>query len=539
MHLAVFSDRQTRQLAQRGPARMNRTSWGRSSPWPAAAFAAAALFSDAVMLSDASAQEPLTRSAQAPVPRERPSADDRARGAAGDTARGGPARTAEARSGGESQAQATPRESPANPFLGAHPTLAPLLRAATPAVVNISVAGPTLPAVPEGDAPQPGDAPHRFFDLPDQAPQQSVGSGVIVDARRGLIVTNTHVISQGADIIVTLADRRRFNASLVGSDEATDIAVLSIDAPDLTAMSYGDSTRLEVGDFVVAIGNPFGLGQTATLGIVSALGRGLDIEGYEDFIQTDASINPGNSGGALLDLQGRLMGVNTAIVSPGGGNVGIGFAIPAEMVQSIVTQIVEHGEVRRGRLGVFIQDVTPGLAQALELGIDRGALVTEIEPGSPASMADIAVGDVVTAVDGKAVDTATELRNSIGLMRLGQTVSLTLLRDGRTLHQNVRIGEPPPETGGQQIEQISGAEFSDLSPGEDTLPGVQQGVRVTAVQSGSPADRSGLKAGDIVTAVNRTAVSSIDELTAAAAKAGDTVALRIERDSRPVYVLIQ
>jgi Do/DeqQ family serine protease len=453
--------------------------------------------------------------------------------------RAGPADEPLVSSGAQDGAAGAAREARANPFLGPHPTLAPLLRAATPAVVHISVAGPALPPAPPGETPAPGDAPNRFFDLPDQAPQQSVGSGVIVDAERGLIVTNTHVISQGADIVVTLADRRRFNASLVGSDEATDIAVLGIDARELTAMSYGDSTKLQVGDFVVAIGNPFGLGQTATLGIVSALGRGLDIEGYEDFIQTDASINPGNSGGALLDLQGRLMGVNTAIVSPGGGNVGIGFAIPAEMVRSVVNQIVEHGEVRRGRLGVLIQDVTPGLAQALELGTDQGALITEIEPGSPASMTDIAIGDVVTEVDGKAVASATELRNRIGLLRLGQTVSLTLLRDGRTLHESVRIGEPPAEVGGQQIEQIAGAEFADLAPGEDTQPGVAQGVRVTAVHPGSPADRSGFEAGDIVTAVNRTQVSSVTQLMAAVAQAGDTLALRIEREGRPVYVLIQ
>jgi Do/DeqQ family serine protease len=502
---------------------MNRTRRGRRSPWAAAAFAAAALVSNAVTLSPAYAQEP-----QAQAPAQEPPGQQRA-----------PEPRAQERAP-EPRARERAHEAQTNPFVGPHPTLAPLLREATPAVVNISVAGPEVPAAPEGDAPSSGDDPlHRFFDLPDQAPQQSVGSGVIVDARRGLIVTNAHVISQGADIVVTLADRRRFSAALVGSDEATDIAVLGIEAPDLTAVSYGDSTKLEVGDFVVAIGNPFGLGQTATLGIVSALGRGLDIEGYEDFIQTDASINPGNSGGALLDLEGHLMGVNTAIVSTGGGNVGIGFAIPSEMVQSIVMQIVEHGEVRRGRLGVLIQDVTPGLAQALELGTDRGALITEIEPGSPASMTRIAVGDVVIEVDGKAVDTAAELRNSIGLTRLGQTVALTLLRNGRMVHETVRIGEPPREIGGQQVEAIGGAEFSDLAPGEDTRPGVQQGVRVTAVHPGSPADRSGLKAGDIVTAVNRTQVRSVMQLMTAAAQAGDTIALRIERDGRPVYVLIQ
>ncbi|HEU4618564.1 MAG TPA: Do family serine endopeptidase [Gammaproteobacteria bacterium] len=449
------------------------------------------------------------------------------------------AQSGAARENGAHQEHGADRESAANPFLGPHPTLAPLLRAVTPAVVNISVASPAAPAAPEGGTPQPDERQHPFLDVPEQGPQQSVGSGVIVDARRGLIVTNAHVVSQGPDIVVTLADRRRLKGTLVGSDEATDIAVLSVDAPSLTAVRYGDSTKLEVGDFVVAIGNPFGLGQTATLGIVSALGRGLDIEGYEDFIQTDASINPGNSGGALLDLDGRLMGMNTAIVSPGGGNVGIGFAIPAEMVQSVVTQLVEHGEVRRGRLGVFIQDVTPGLAEALELGADRGALVTEIEPGSSAATARIEVGDVVTAVDGKRVETATELRNSIGLMPLGATVELTLLRNGQTRTQEVRIGEPQPQLSGLEIEQIPGAEFADVSPGEDTRAGAAQGARVTAVQPGSAAERIGLKANDVVTAVNRKSVSSVEELAAAIADAGDTVALRVERDGRPAYVLIQ
>lgn len=423
-----------------------------------------------------------------------------------------------------------------NPFLGPRPTLAPLLREVSAGVVSISVAGLAIGSGLEDDdlGEDPELAP--YFGEPDMLPEESIGSGVVVDARKGLIVTNAHVISGASDIIVTLTDRRRFQAELVGSDEATDIAVLRVDANRLSAIPYGDSTTLEVGDFVVAVGNPFGLGQAATLGIVSALGRGLDVEGYEDFIQTDASINPGNSGGALLDLDGRLVGMNTAIVSPAGGNVGIGFAIPAEMLEIVVRQLIEHGEVRRGRLGVLVQDVTPGLADALGLGTSTGALITDVEPGSSAAMADIDVGDVVTQVNGRVIDTATGLRNSIGLVRIGETVSLTLLRDGRTISKNVRISEPPPaaRAPGEAIESLAGAKFLNLDGSASGL----EGVLVVAVMPGSLAERSGLMEGDLVTAVNRRSVSSVEELGAAADQAGQTFALRVQREGRPLYILV-
>ncbi len=319
-------------------------------------------------------------------------------------------------------------------------TIAPMLDQVTPAVVNIAVLS---------RAPQAADNPllrdpffRRFFgDLPQaQArPQVSAGSGVIIDAQRGYVITNHHVIANAADIAVTLKDRRRVRAKLVGSDEATDVALLQIPAERLTALPIGDSDKLQVGDFVVAIGNPFGLGQTVTSGIVSALGRsGLKVEGYEDFIQTDASINPGNSGGALVNFNGELVGMNTAIIGPAGGSVGIGFAVPTSIIRSVMEQLVEHGAVRRGRLGVAIQDLTPDLAESLNVTGEQGAVIAKVEPGSPAERAGLRTGDVVVAVDGKPILSGTDLRNRVGLVRTGTPVQITLLRGGQQRNITVR-----------------------------------------------------------------------------------------------------
>jgi Do/DeqQ family serine protease len=320
------------------------------------------------------------------------------------------------------------------------PTLAPVLETATPAVVNIAV----LSQAPLEQNPLLRDPFfRRFFDVPQAqrgAPvRRSAGSGVIVDARVGYVLTNHHVVANAVRVSVTLKDRRTFEARLVGSDPATDIAVLKIDADRLTALPFADSNALRVGDYVVAIGNPFGLGQTVTSGIVSALGRGLGQEGYEDFIQTDASINPGNSGGALIDLQGRLVGINSAIVAPAGGNVGIGFAVPSNMARAVMDQLIEHGEVRRGRLGVRIQDVTPEIAEALGLAEVRGALVADVDAGSAAQRAGLQARDVVVAVDGQPVDDVSDLRNTVGLVPLGKSVELDILRDGRRRSVQVRV----------------------------------------------------------------------------------------------------
>jgi serine protease DegQ len=319
-------------------------------------------------------------------------------------------------------------------------TIAPMLEQVTPAVVNISV----LSQAPQAENPLLRDPFfRRFFNLPDQMPQGrpqvSAGSGVIVDAANGYVVTNSHVVENAQEIAVTLKDRRRLRAKLIGRDAATDIALLQIKAESLTALPLGDSDRAKVGDFVVAIGNPFGLGQTVTSGIVSALGRsGLKIEGYEDFIQTDASINPGNSGGALVNFQGELIGINTAIIGPAGGSVGIGFAVPVTIVRSVMEQLREYGEVRRGRLGVAIQDLTPDLAESLNLKGDEGALIAKIERGSPADSGGLRSGDVVVAVDGRAIRSATDFRNRIGLLRVGTPVQLTVVRDGGQKSVTVR-----------------------------------------------------------------------------------------------------
>jgi Do/DeqQ family serine protease len=332
------------------------------------------------------------------------------------------------------------------------PTLAPLLEEVTPGVVNLGTRGRVrLERNPLFNDPFfrrffEDPAFRRFFELPEQQPMereaQSVGSGVIVDAKRGLVLTNHHVIADADEILVTLKDRRRLEAKLLGSDTATDVAVLKIPAKALRAVAMGDSDDLKVGDFVIAIGNPFGLGQTVTSGIISALGRaGLGIEGYEDFIQTDASINPGNSGGALVNLRGELIGINTAIIGTAGGNIGIGFAIPVNMARRVMEQIVAFGEVKRGELGIVIQDLTPELAEGLRLDVNEGAVVAQIVPGSAAERAKLERGDVIVAVDGHPVRDASDLRTKIGLHRVGETVELTILRDGRERELEIEIGE--------------------------------------------------------------------------------------------------
>ena len=435
---------------------------------------------------------------------------------------------------------------------GETPTLAPLLERVTPAVVNIAVVG----AAAEGRNPLLDDPFfRRFFEdreaplPPPSVPRQSIGSGVIIDGAEGLVVTNHHVIQDADSIVVTLSDRREFNAMLVGSDAGTDVALLRVmaDGAALSEIPIGDSSGLAVGDYVVAIGNPFGLGQTATAGIVSALGRhsGVSVESYEDFIQTDASINPGNSGGALVDIHGQLLGVNTAILSGTGGNIGIGFAIPSNMVREVVEQLLEHGNVQRGRIGIAIQDVTPGLSQALELATDRGALVTQIEPGSPAEQAGIQPGDVIVEIDGKPIDDTADLRNEIGLIRAGGSVEVTAIRDGERSTVRTIVAA---ETGGgaararaadpASVSLLAGATIMEL-PSDHPAYGRAQGVWVSAVAAGSAAARFGLRTDDVITGVNREPITSVAELAAALNGASPPIALQVQREGRSLFLLVR
>jgi Do/DeqQ family serine protease len=321
------------------------------------------------------------------------------------------------------------------------PSLAPMLARVTPGVVNIAVRGKVRAENPLLQDP----FFRRFFNLPqrqqtEERETQATGSGVIVDAAQGYVLTNGHVVDNATRIEVTTKDNRRLTAKLVGRDTETDIALLQLPSQNLVAVPMGDSDRLQVGDFVLAVGNPFGLGQTVTSGIVSALGRsGLGIEGYEDFIQTDASINPGNSGGPLVNLQGQVVGINTAILAPGGGNIGIGFAVPINMARRVMDQIVRYGEVKRGRIGVAIQDLTPELAQAMNTKQTVGAVIARVEAGSAAEQAGLKSGDLVVAVNGTAVHSGTQLRNMIGLARIGDQVTLTVDRRGSEYSLPVRI----------------------------------------------------------------------------------------------------
>ena len=421
------------------------------------------------------------------------------------------------------------------------PSLAPMLEDVLPSVVNISTEG----RVSAGSSPFQSDPFfERFFNMmPDSQPRQrrtqSLGSGVIIDSESGYVVTNHHVIENADQIRVRLDDGRSFEAKVVGADPEADVAVIQIPAQGLKPINIGDSDSLRVGDFVVAIGNPFGLSQTATSGIVSALGRsGLGIEGYEDFIQTDASINQGNSGGALVNLRGELIGVNTAILARGGGNVGIGFAIPVNMVVSLTAQIIEFGEVRRGRLGVHIQDLTPELAQAFGVEAGSGALISKVIPDSAAKAADLREGDVITMVNGRAIKGATELRNVIGLARADEEIELTYIRDRKSFNKKIRIRAVVAESGrGIQIsESFEGARLEDVD--DSSSQNGQPGIRVVEVASGSAAWQAGLRSGDIILSVNRQWVFSLEDLVQIVNGRTSGLLLNIQRGESALFLVI-
>ena len=419
------------------------------------------------------------------------------------------------------------------------PTLAPLIKQISPAVVSISVKSTQN----RQQNPLMNDPFFRhFFNAPrNQRPQQrqvqSAGSGVIVDADKGTIITNNHVIKNADEIHINLADGRSFEATLLGSDPEVDIAILKITASELTDIKIADSDKSEVGDFVVAVGNPFGLGQTVTTGVVSALGRsGLGIEGYEDFIQTDASINPGNSGGALLNLNGELVGINTAIIAPAGGNVGIGFAIPSNMAMASLEQILEYGEVRRGRLGIYIQDLNPSLNEAFKLDKNqKGVLITKIQEDSSAEKYGLKEADIITSIDGKAVKSTAELRNAIGLRKIGEKIKIDLIREGKKKSLKVKIGEAQQstvsgESGQSSFKKLHGAEFQNTD----------SGVRVAKIEHGSPASQSGLRPDDLIIEANRLAISNIKALEEAIKRnKGDNLLLRIIRQNVVLYLVIR
>ena len=412
---------------------------------------------------------------------------------------------------------------PALPTRDGVPTLAPLVEKVTPAVVNVSV----LQRSPDEQNPLLRDPFfRRFFGLPESSQQQiAAGSGVVVDAEHGYVLTNHHVIQDASEVVVTLKDNRRFPARLVGSDAGTDIALLKIDAKGLTELPFGDSDALQVGDFVLAIGNPFGLGQTVTSGIVSALGRsGLNIEGYENFIQTDASINPGNSGGALVNLRGELIGINTAIIGPAGGNVGIGFAVPANMARAVMRQLIRFGEVRRGRLGITMQDLTPGLAKSLGVPVREGVALAEVQPGSPAATAGLRKGDVVVEINGKPMRSAAEMRALLGVTPAGESIEMRVLRGAEERSLRVRMGEieASRSTGGETIPALAGATFVGVTRDGD------KGVLVTGVQAETRAFQYGLRPGDVVLGVNRRRVDSVADLARALGTSGE-VSLNVLR----------
>lgn len=425
------------------------------------------------------------------------------------------------------------------PGSGALPSLAPMLERATPAVVNIA----TYTTVQVRNPLLEDPFFRRFFNVPDQRRfrrTQSAGSGVVVDAEAGYIVTNNHVVARADEITVALSDGRALEATLVGTDPQVDLAVLKVPPEDLREIEFGDSTGLRVGDFVVAIGNPFGLNQTVTSGIVSALGRsGLGIEGYEDFIQTDASINPGNSGGALVDLSGRLIGINTAILAPTGGNVGIGFAIPANMVRAIMDQLITHGEVQRGYLGLAVQALNVELAEAFGLDRHDGVVVVEVEEDSAGAKAGIQAGDVIVDVAGRPIRRVTDFHSQAAVTFLGDDVDIEVLRDGRSRRVTLAVRDDHLEkvAGARLDPRLGGTRLQNFRNQDDT--GLGAGVLVTEVDADSKAWRYGLRPGDVIVAANRRAIRDLADLRDGSQQGDGQLLLRVYRAGEFGYVAIR
>lgn len=416
------------------------------------------------------------------------------------------------------------------------PSLAPMLEKVLPAVVSVQV---------EGAARQSQRIPEelkKYFgeDAQDQQAQpfEGLGSGVIIDAAKGYILTNNHVISQADKISVQLNDGREFDAKLIGGDDQSDIALLQVQNPsNLTQIAIADSDKLRVGDFAVAVGNPFGLGQTATSGIVSALGRsGLNLEGLENFIQTDASINRGNSGGALLNLNGELIGINTAILAPGGGSIGIGFAIPSNMAKTLSQQLIQFGEVKRGLLGIKGMEMSADIAKAFKLNVQRGAFVSEVLPNSGSAKAGVKSGDVIVSLNDKPLSSFAELRSRIATTEPGAKVKLGLIREGKPLTVEVTLDKSTSSSA--SAEQISPAlQGATLSDGQ--LKNGTKGISVTTVEKSSPAAQAGLHQDDVIVGVNRTRVQSIAEMRKVLESKPAVIALQIIRGNDTLYILLR
>ena len=439
------------------------------------------------------------------------------------------------------------------------PSLAPMLEKVMPSVVSINVEGSTTvntPRMPRnfqqffgdnspfcqdgspfqsspfcqgggaGDDSQGGGQQQKFMAL---------GSGVIIDAAKGYVVTNNHVVDNASSIKVQLSDGRKFDAKVVGKDPRSDIALIQIQDPkNLTAIKIADSDALRVGDYTVAIGNPFGLGETVTSGIVSALGRsGLNAENYENFIQTDAAINRGNSGGALVNLNGELIGINTAILAPDGGNIGIGFAIPSNMVKNLTAQMVQYGQVKRGELGIMGTELNSELAKAMKVDAQRGAFVSQVMPNSSAAKAGIKAGDVITSLNGKPISSFAALRAEVGSMPIGSKVTLGLLRDGKAVNVSLELQQS------SQNQVDSSTIFSGIEGAEMSNKGADKGVVVNNVKANSPAARIGLKKGDVIMGANQQPVKNIAELRKILDSKPSVLALNIQRGDTSIYLLMQ
>lgn len=417
------------------------------------------------------------------------------------------------------------------------PSLAPMLERVTPAVVNISTKTRVQVRAAYFDDPMV----RQFYGLPAtprERVEQSLGSGVIVDAAKGYVLTNNHVVGSADDISVTLQDGRTFKGKLIGTDPDTDVAVVQIPAQNLQALPLADSNRLRVGDYVVAVGNPFGLNQSVTAGIVSALGRSGLGAGYQNFIQTDASINPGNSGGALVNLRGELVGINTMIFSPSGGNVGIGFAIPSDLTTEVMVQLLAHGKVQRGSLGVQTQAITPRIAKLLSLKDSNGVVVTSVSGGSAAEHAGLQPGDVLTTLNGKPLHSEQELRNAEGLLPLGSTVQLGVLRDGQSHNISATLNaEKRASIDGSKLDpRLSGVRFSELSA--DQLSQGLRGVAISEVQPGSRAARAGLDTNDVLIGVGNQRITSLRMLSGLASVRLRQLVLVVADDDGSRYVMV-